>query len=374
MRRYRVAVIAGDGVGLEVVPVGMRVLEHAARAHGQFVLEWEEFPWGSDFYLKTGRMMPEDGLSILRQFDAIYLGAVGSPRVPDHVTLWGLLLPIRQRFNQYVNVRPIKLLAGVTSPLGDRGPGDIDMVCVRENSEGEYSGVGGRVHVGFDHEVALQTDVFTRKGVEQVARYAFELARKRRRRLASVTKSNASPYSFVFWDEVVEKVAAEYPDVDVTRVLVDAAAARMITSPADFDVLVTSNLFADILTDVGAAIQGGMGLAASANINPDGGYPGMFEPVHGSALDIAGTGTANPIGSVWAGALMLDELGEPAAGRAVMDAVAAVLARGEVRTPDLGGSAGTNDVGDALVEAVGGIEVFDVELPERLAGDTGEVT
>jgi tartrate dehydrogenase/decarboxylase/D-malate dehydrogenase len=226
------------------------------------------------------------------------------------------------------------------------------MVCVRENSEGEYSGVGGRVHVGFDHEVALQTDVFTRKGVEQVTRYAFELARKRRRRLTSVTKSNASPYSFVFWDEVVENVGVDYTDVEVTRLLVDAAAAQMITRPADFDVLVTSNLFADILTDIGAAIQGGMGLAASANVNPDGGYPGMFEPVHGSAPDIAGTGRANPIGAVWAGALMLEELGEARAARAVMDAIEAVLARGAVRTGDLGGSAGTNEVGDALVEAL----------------------
>ncbi len=344
------AVLAGDGVGREVIPVGMRVLEGAARAQGSFALEWEEFPWGSDFYLENGRMMPEDALSILREFDAIYLGAVGSPEVPDHVTLWGLLLPIRQRFNQYVNLRPIKLFPGVTSPLRDKRPEEIDMVCVRENSEGEYSGVGGRVHVGLDHEVALQTDVFTRKGVEQVARYAFELARRRRRRLASVTKSNASPYSFVFWDEVVEAVRADYPDVEVTSFLVDAAAARMITKPADFDVLVTSNLFADILTDIGAAIQGGMGLAASANINPDGGYPGMFEPVHGSAPDIAGTGRANPIGAVWAGALMLDDLGEAPAARAVMDAVEAVLAREDVATPDLGGSAGTDDVGDALVE------------------------
>ncbi len=345
--------LAGDGVGLEVIPVGMRVLEHAARAQGSFALEWEEFPWGSDFYLETGRMMPEDALSILREFDAIYLGAVGSPEVPDHLTLWGLLLPIRQRFNQYVNLRPIKLFPGVTSPLRDRRPEEIDMVCIRENSEGEYSGVGGRVHVGFDHEVALQTDVFTRKGVEQVARYAFELAQQRRKRLASVTKSNASPYSFVFWDEVVDAVRADYPDVEVRSFLVDAAAARMITKPDDFDVLVTSNLFADILTDIGAAIQGGMGLAASANINPDGGYPGLFEPVHGSAPDIAGTGRANPIGAVWAGALMLEDLGEAPAARAVMDAVEAVLARRNVVTPDLGGSAGTEDMGDALVEELG---------------------
>jgi tartrate dehydrogenase/decarboxylase/D-malate dehydrogenase len=352
MRVHRVAVIAGDGVGREVVPVGMRVLERAAQADSSFALDWEELPWGSDFYLETGRMMPEDALSLLRELDAIYLGAVGSPQVPDHITLWGLLLPIRQRFNQYVNVRPIKLFPGVMSPLRGRGPGDIDMVYVRENSEGEYSGVGGRVHLGFDHEVAIQTDVFTRKGVEQVARYAFDLARRRRRRLASVTKSNASPYSFVFWDEVVEKVGTDYPDVDVTRLLVDAAAAHMITRPGDFDVLVTSNLFADILTDIGAAIQGSMGLAASANVNPDGGYPGMFEPVHGSAPDIVGAGIANPIGAVWAGALMLEDLGEASAANAVMDAIEAVLADGQVKTPDLGGSARTSDVGDALLKAL----------------------
>lgn len=351
MRHHRVAVIAGDGVGREVVPVGVRVLDHAAQGDGSFALEWTEFPWGSDFFLETGRMMPEDALSLLREFDAIYLGAVGSPLVPDHVTLWGLLLPIRQRFNQYVNIRPIKLLPGVTSPLRDRKPEEIDMICVRENSEGEYSGVGGRVHIGFDHEVAIQTDVFTRKGVEQAARFAFGLARSRRKRLTNVTKSNASPYSFVFWDEVVEAVSAEFPDVQVTRLLVDAAAARMITRPEEFDVLVASNLFADILTDIGAAIQGSMGLAASANINPQGGYPGMFEPVHGSAPDIAGTGTANPIGAVWAGALLLENLGEAVAGGAVLRAVETVLAGG-VKTPDLGGSAGTSEVGDALLEAL----------------------
>jgi len=352
MRRHKVAVIAGDGVGREVVPVGVRVLDHAAQGDGSFALEWTEFPWGSDYFLETGRMMPEDALSLLREFDAIYLGAVGSPLVPDHVTLWGLLLPIRQRFNQYVNVRPIKLLPGVTSPLQGRKPEEIDMVCVRENSEGEYSGVGGRVHIGFDHEVAIQADVFTRKGVEQAARFAFDLARNRRKQLTSVTKSNASPYSFVFWDEVVEAVSAEYPDVQVTRLLVDAAAARMITRPEEFDVLVASNLFADILTDIGAAIQGSMGLAASANINPQGGYPGMFEPVHGSAPDIAGTGTANPIGAVWAGALLLEDLGEAVAGAAILRAVETVLADREVKTPDLGGSAGTSEVGDALLEAL----------------------
>jgi tartrate dehydrogenase/decarboxylase/D-malate dehydrogenase len=352
MERHRIAVIPGDGVGQEVVPVGIRVLEAAARLVGTFELEFEELTWGSDHYLQTGRMMPEDALLTLRQFDAIYLGAVGSPKVPDHVTLWGLLLPIRQRFNQYVNLRPIKLFPGVEGPLRYKGPAEIDMVCVRENSEGEYAGVGGRVHLGFEHELALQTDVFTRRGVEQVARHAFELARSRRCRLASITKSNASPYSFVLWDEVVAEIATGYPDVAVERFLVDAAAAAMITSPERFDVLVASNLFGDILTDIGAVIQGSMGVAASANINPAGGYPGMFEPVHGSAPDIAGKGVANPIGAVWAGSLMLEQLGHLQAAKLVMSAIADVLARAQLHTQDLGGVATTEQVASGLVAAL----------------------
>jgi tartrate dehydrogenase/decarboxylase/D-malate dehydrogenase len=348
-RTPRVAVIAGDGVGQEVIPAGKRVLERAAELDGGFRLEWLELPWGSDHYLETGRMMPADGLEILRGCDAIYLGAVGSPRVPDDVTLWGLLLPLRQRFDLYVNLRPIRLIPGVVSPLRHKSPDDIDMVCVRENTEGEYAGVGGRVHVGFGHEVALQTDVFTRHGTERVARYAFELARTRRKRLASITKSNASRHAFVFWDAVVEDVARDYPDVQVERLLVDAAAAYMVTSPERFDVLVASNLFGDILTDLGAAIQGGMGLAASANLNPGGGAPGLFEPVHGSAPDIAGRGVANPIGTIWAGAMMLDALGEADAAGRVLGAVERVLARPELHTGDLGGSATTAQVTDAVV-------------------------
>jgi tartrate dehydrogenase/decarboxylase/D-malate dehydrogenase len=332
--------------------VGMRVLSAAAAADGEFELAFEELPWGTEHYLRTGRMMPEDGFETLRGFDAIYLGAIGSPEVPDHLTLWGLLLPIRQRFDLYVNLRPIKLFPGVRTPLRDKGPSDIDMVCVRENSEGEYSGVGGRVHTGFEHELALQTDVFTRTGVERIARYAFELARSRTKRLASITKSNASPYSFVLWDDVVAEVAREYPDVEVSRLLVDAAAAAFITRPESFDVVVASNLFADILTDIGAVIQGSMGLAASANVNPDGGFPGLFEPVHGSAPDIAGRGIANPVGAVWAGALMLEELGQKAAAAAVLTAVAEVLERQEVKTPDLGGAATTDEMADALLAAL----------------------
>jgi tartrate dehydrogenase/decarboxylase/D-malate dehydrogenase len=349
MRRFRIASIPGDGVGREVVPAGLRVLEAVARKDGTFVLDVQELPWGSLYYRRTGQMMPDDGLDVLRKFNAIYLGAVGWPDVPDHVTLWGLLLPIRQRFNLYVNVRPVKLLAGVQGPLRDKGPGDIDMLCIRENTEGEYAGVGGRVHTGFGHEVAIQADVFTREGVEAVIRYAFERARTRKRSVTSITKSNASPYAFVFWDEIVTRVAAEYPRIRVQRVLVDAAAAYFVTRPEMFDVVVASNLFGDILTDLGAAIQGSMGLAASANINPDGGYPGMFEPVHGSAPDIAGKGIANPLGAIWAGALMLENLGKARAARILMEAMEAVLAAGEVRTRDLGGSASTDEVAEAVI-------------------------
>jgi tartrate dehydrogenase/decarboxylase/D-malate dehydrogenase len=349
MNEYRIAVIGGDGVGPEVVAAGMGVLDVAAAG---FRLNWEHLPWGSNYYQAHGEMMPADGLEVLAGFDAIYLGAVGSPGVPDHVTLWGLLLPIRQRFDLYLNVRPVRLLPGVLSPLRDRGPADIDMVVVRENSEGEYAGVGGRAHAGQPAEVGIQVDVFTRTGVERVARYAFELARSRRHRLASITKSNASRHHFVMWDEIVEQVHGDYPDVVLDRILVDAAAAYMISAPDRFDVVVASNLFGDILTDIGAVIQGGMGMAASANITPDGSKPGMFEPVHGSAPDIAGTGRANPVGAVWAGAMMLDHLGESATGNAVLKALAEVLAATKIRTPDLGGTATTIEVGQELERAL----------------------
>lgn len=348
MRTYRVAVIPGDGVGKEVVPEGIRVLEEVAGLLGTFEFNFEEFPWGTGHYLETGRMMPEDALDLLRSFDAIYLGAVGSPEVPDHITLWGLLLPIRQHFNQYVNLRPIKLFPGVVSPLRHVGPEHIDMVCVRENTEGEYAGVGGRSHVGFPHEVALQTDVFTRTGVAQVARYAFSLAQRRTGKLASITKSNASPFTYVLWDQVIDEIALEYPDVTVTRLLVDAAAAFFVTRPQMFDVVVASNLFADILTDIGAAIQGSMGLGASANINPDGGFPGMFEPIHGSAPDIAGQGIANPMGAIWAAALMLEDLDQQTGAQSIMESLAAALA-GDAKGPDLGGTCRTGEVTDRVL-------------------------
>jgi tartrate dehydrogenase/decarboxylase/D-malate dehydrogenase len=349
VRRHRIAVIGGDGVGPEVIAQGIRVLEAACGE--ECALRWEHLPWGSEHHARTGAMMPADGLRRLEEHDAVYLGAVGSPGVPDHVTLWGLLLPIRQRFDLYLNIRPIRLLAGVASPLRGRSAADIDMMCVRENTEGEYAGAGGRVHVGMGHEVGLQVDVFTRVGVERVVRHAFALARSRRGKLASITKSNASPHHFVMWDEIVDVVHADFADVELDRILVDAACAAMITQPQRFDVMVASNLFGDIITDIGAAIQGGMGLAASANISPDGNGPGLFEPVHGSAPDIAGRSIANPVGAVWAGAMMLDHLGEGAAAARVMAAIEGVLGTGAVRTPDLGGTASTAEVGDELVRA-----------------------
>ena len=352
LRTHRIAVIPGDGAGREVIEAGLRVLEAAPDAASGFRLELTEFPWGSDYYVQHRLMMPEDALDVLREFDAIYLGAVGSPAVPDDVTLWGLLLPIRQVFDQYVNLRPVRLMPGVVGPLRDKGPQHIDMMCVRENTEGEYSGIGGRVHRGLPAEVAIQTDVFTRTGVERVVRYAFELAQRRRGRLASITKSNAGRHAFTFWDEVVALVAPDYPSVEVDRVLVDAAAAYFVTRPEMFDVVVGSNLFMDVLTDIGAVIQGGMGLAASMNVNPDGGVPAMFEPVHGSAPDIAGQGIANPTGAVWAGAMMFDHLGEVAAARAVMDSIESVLAAGASLTRDLGGRASTSEMSDAFAAGV----------------------
>jgi tartrate dehydrogenase/decarboxylase / D-malate dehydrogenase len=346
---HRIAVIGGDGVGPEVVQQGIAVMEAACGDDCRFA--WEHLAWGSDHYLAHGTMMPADGLQTLAGYDAIYLGAVGRPDVPDHVTLWGLLLPIRQVFDLYLNIRPIKLLPGVATPLAGRGPADIDMVCVRENTEGEYGGVGGRVHQGLPIEVGVQVDVFTRAGVERVVRHGFELAQRRRGRLASITKSNASPHHFVMWDEIVRLLAPEYPDVQVESLLVDAACAYLVSRPQHFDVLVASNLFGDIITDIGAVIQGGMGLAASANVSPDRLGPGIFEPVHGSAPDIAGTGWANPVGAVLAGAMMLEDLGETAAAARVTQAVESVLSRAEVRTPDLGGAATTSEFGTELAAA-----------------------
>jgi tartrate dehydrogenase/decarboxylase/D-malate dehydrogenase len=345
-RRHRIAVIAGDGIGREVIPAALSVLGAAAEG---FRLETTEFPWGCDFYRQAGRMMDADGLEKLRGFDAIFLGAVGTPGVPDHISVWELILPIRQRFDQYVNLRPMRLLPGVTGPLAGRGAADIDMVCVRENAEGEYCGAGGRLYVGTPHEVALENAVFTRRGIERIVRYGFETAARRpRRMLASATKSNALRHSMVMWDEVVEAVAPEFPAVTLRKYHVDALAARMITHPQTVDVIVASNLFGDILTDLGAAISGSLGVAPGANINPERLYPSMFEPIHGSAPDIAGKGIANPIGAIWAGALMLDHLGEREVHDRILAAIGRVLEKGDVRTPDLGGRANTAELASAV--------------------------
>ena len=350
-REHTVAVIPGDGIGPAVIGSGIAVLESAGERFG-FHLEITTFDWNSERYLRQGSMMPADGIEILRPFDAIYLGAVGSPEVPDHESLWGLLLPIRQSFDQFVNLRPVRLLPGIDSPLRLATEEAIDMLCVRENTEGEYSGVGGRVHEGMAHEVATQVDVFTREGVERIVRFAFDLARTRRKHLTSVTKSNAGRHAFVFWDYVVELVSAEYPDIEVDHVLVDAAAAFFVTRPERFDVVVGSNLFMDVLTDIGAAIQGGMGFSASANFNPASDVPGMFEPVHGSAPDIAGKGISNPTGAIWAGSLMLADLGEEQAAAAVMGALESALRDGSVRTPDVGGHASTEEFTQLVVDCL----------------------
>ena len=318
MTTHRIALIPGDGIGGDVTAAAWSVLQKAATGHG-FALEGTEFPWSCAFYKETGAMMPADGIETLRGFDAILLGAVGWPaEVPDSVSLHGLLLPIRKAFVQYANIRPHRLLPGVQGPLKAE---DFDILCIRENTEGEYSGAGGRIHQGTADEVAVETSIFTRTGVERILRFAFEQARARSGKLASVTKSNAQKYSMVFWDEVTRQLAAEYPDVQVTSYHIDAMAARMVMAPETLDVIVASNLFGDILTDLGAAIQGGLGFAASANINPNRTAPSMFEPVHGSAPDIAHLGIANPIAAIWSGAMMLEHLGEASAAKSVLAAV-----------------------------------------------------
>ena len=353
MKQHTIAVIAGDGIGTEVTPAALAVVAAAASRHG-FAVTTTDYPWGCEYYLAEGRMMPADALDALRPADAIYLGAIGAPSVPDHVSVWELILPIRQHFEQFVNLRPMRLLTGVPGPLRDRTPADIDWVCVRENSEGEYAGLGGRLHRGTPHEVAEQTGLFTRRGIERVVRYACELAMSRPRRLlASATKSNALQHSMVLWDEVVDGVARDFPALTIRRYHVDALAARMVTHPQTLDVMVASNLFGDILTDLGAAVSGSLGVAPGANLNPSREYPSMFEPIHGSAPDIAGRGIANPIGAIWAAALMLDHLGEPEAGREMVAAIERVLAEGRVRTPDLGGTATTADMTAAITAALG---------------------
>lgn len=349
MKTYKIAVIGGDGIGPEVLAEGIKVLDKASRLGG-FAFDYTHFPWGCKYYLETGRMMPEDGIEILRGFDAIYLGAVGYPGVPDHISLWGLLLEIRHSFDQYVNLRPVKLLRGAPCPLKDVGPADIDMIVIRENSEGEYAGAGEWLFKDTPAEVALQTGVFSRKGTERVIRYAFELAQKEGKSVTSISKGNALNYSMVFWDKIFKEVSAEYPTVPTQTLLVDAASMFFVKDPKRFEVVVTSNLFGDILTDLGAAISGGMGLAAGANLNPEGKYPSMFEPVHGSAPDIAGQGVANPLASIWSASQMLDHFGYPELGKKVIDAIEQVMVEGTCLTPDMGGTATTSMVGDRVTE------------------------
>jgi tartrate dehydrogenase/decarboxylase/D-malate dehydrogenase len=350
---HRIAVIPGDGIGREVVPEGCRVLDEAGRRFG-FRLEWTTLPWGCGYLRETGAMMPKDGLATLAGFDGIYLGAVGDPAVPDHVSLWGLLIPIRRGFRQYVNLRPVRLLRGMTSPLAGRGPSDLDFVVVRENNEGEYSEIGGRLYAGSEDETATQLSVFTRRGTDRILRFAFELARSRpKRHLTSATKSNGIVHTMPFWDERVAAMATAYPEVRVDRFHIDILAAHFVAHPDWFDVVVGSNLFGDILSDLGPAVAGSIAIAPSANLNPERDFPSMFEPVHGSAPDIAGRGIANPIGQIWSGAMMLEHLGHPEAAGAVVAAIETVLGEGRARTPDLGGRAGTAELGAAIAEAVG---------------------
>jgi tartrate dehydrogenase/decarboxylase/D-malate dehydrogenase len=353
MKTFRVAVIPGDGIGNEVTPAAIRVLE-AAAARFEAEFAWESFPWGSAYYFEHGRMMPPDALDRLRPFDAIFFGAVGDPRIQDNVTLNGLLLPIRRGFDQYACVRPAVFYPGVRAPLAGRKPGDIDLVVVRENTEGEYAQIGGALHSGGSHEVAVQSAIFTRHGTERVIRFAFDLARQRGRKrlLTSVTKSNAQGFSMGFWDRVFADVSREYPEIRTESLLVDAACMDLVRRPQDFDVIVASNLFGDILTDLSAAITGSLGLAPSGNLNPARTFPSMFEPVHGSAPDIAGRGVANPMAAMLAGAMMLDFLGEGAAAKLMESAVLRVLAEQRDLTPDLGGTGTTESVTAAVLAVI----------------------
>jgi tartrate dehydrogenase/decarboxylase / D-malate dehydrogenase len=349
VKSYRIASIPGDGIGNEVIPAGVEVVSRLG-ALENFQCHFEHFDWSSKRYLETGRYIPEGGLEQLRKFDAIFFGAVGAPEVPDHVSLWGLRLPICQGFDQYANVRPSRLLPGISSPM--KNAGEIDWVIVRENTEGEYSGSGGRVHQGLPDEIATETSVFTRKGVERVHRFAFELARKRpRKHLTLVTKSNAQRHGMVLWDEIFFEVHRQYPDVKTDRILVDAATTRMVLKPAALDVMVASNLHADILSDLAAALSGSLGIAPTANLNPERSFPSMFEPIHGSAFDITGKGIANPIATFWTGSMMLEHLGEPKAAARLMKAIEAVTAK-RIFTPDLGGNARTRDVTQAVIAAL----------------------
>ena len=351
MTKHKIAVIAGDGIGKEVVPEGIRVLEAAGRKFG-IEFQWDELPWSCDYYAKHGRMMPEDGVDQIRHHDAIFLGAVGFPTVPDHISLWGLLIELRRSFQQYANIRPVRLMPGIRSPLADRLPGDIDFIVVRENTEGEYSALGGRSHEGTEQEVVLQTSIFTRRGVDRILRYAFELASTRpAKHVTSATKSNGVFIAMPYWDERFQAMAANYPDIRTDQYHIDILTAHFVRNPDRFDVVVASNLFGDILSDLGPACTGTIAIAPSANLNPEREYPSMFEPVHGSAPDIFGQNIANPIGQIWSGAMMLEHLGHKDAAAAVVGAIETVLTEGP-RTPDIGGRASTQALGEAIAAAV----------------------
>jgi tartrate dehydrogenase/decarboxylase/D-malate dehydrogenase len=352
MPSYKIAVIPGDGIGKEVVPEGIRALEAVGRRF-DIEFKWDRFAWNCENFTRTGRMMPEDGIEQLGAYDAIYLGAVGFPGVPDHISLWGLLIPIRRLMRQYVNVRPVRMLKGMASPLKNRDPEEIDFVIVRENNEGEYSEIGGRLYTGTASEMAVQESVFTKKGVERVIRYAFELAGMRENKhLTSATKSNGIIHTMPFWDERFAAIAREFPDIRTDQYHIDILTAHFVLHPDWFDVVVGSNLFADILSDLGPAVAGSIGIAPSANINPERKYPSMFEPVHGSAPDIAGKNIANPIAQIWSGAMMLDHLGHPRAAEALEEAIQDVLENTSLRTPDMGGKATTQELGEAIAQAV----------------------
>ncbi len=352
MTKYSISVIPGDGIGKEVVPQGIAVLEAVGAKHG-IAFDWRHFDWSCETYQATGRMMPEDGLKQVENDDAIFLGAVGFPGVPDHVSLWGLLIPIRRSFQQYVNLRPVRLFEGVRCPLAGRKPGDIDFMIVRENNEGEYSEIGGRLYAGTEEELAVQQNIFTRKGVDRILRYAFELAQGRpARHVTSATKSNGIIHSMPYWDERFAAMAESYPGVKTDQFHIDILSAHFVLHPDWFDVVVGSNLFGDILSDLGPAVTGTIGIAPSANLNPERAHPSMFEPVHGSAPDIAGKGIANPIGQIWSGAMMLDHLGHPEAAAEIVGAIEKVLAAGAPCTPDLGGEANTEELGQAVIAAL----------------------
>ncbi len=351
-KNLKIALIPGDGIGREVMPEGVRVLEAVSSRFG-IKLDWTEFEWSCETYLQTGQMMPEDGLDQLRTHDAVYLGAVGFPSVPDHVSLWGLLIPIRREFDQYVNLRPVRLFEGVPCPLAGKKPGDIDFYVVRENTEGEYSAVGGIQYEGTEHEIVTQQSIFTRRGTDRILKYAFELAQSRdAKHLSSATKSNGIIHSMPYWDKRVRAMARNYPDVKVDQYHIDIFTANFIRMPEHYDVVVASNLFGDILSDLGPACTGTIGIAPSANINPSGEFPSMFEPVHGSAPDIFGRKIANPIGVVWAGAMMLQHLGYPEAHDTIIGAIETVLASGKHLTPDMGGKGKTAELGKAIADSV----------------------